>query len=68
MNKISSGYYDEFGVYFTDSHYDLTIHVSDYYGDDAVDMYFDNVSVGINAFVGTNYGNGYIGRYRFARY
>lgn len=68
MTKISTGYYDEFGVYYTNSHYDLSIHVSDYYGDDAVDMYFDNVSVGLNTFVGTNYANGYIGRYRFSRY
>ncbi|MCS3797695.1 hypothetical protein [Niastella sp. OAS944] len=68
MTKISTGYYDEYGVYVTNSHYDLSIHVSDYYGEDAVDMYFDNVSVGINSFVGTNYANGYIGRYRFSRY
>lgn len=68
MTKISTGYYDEYGVYVTNSHYDLSIRVSDYYGDDAVDMYFDNVSVGINSFVGTNYANGYIGRYRFSRY
>ena len=68
MTKISTGYYDEYGVYYTNSHYDLSIHVSDYYGDDAVDMYFDNVSVGLNTFVGTNYANGYIGRYRFSRY
>jgi hypothetical protein len=68
MTKISTGYYDEFGIYYTNSHYDLSIHVSDYYGDDTVDMYFDNVSVGLNTFVGTNYANGYIGRYRFSRY
>jgi len=68
MRSITTGYYDEYGVYFTNSHQDLSIHVSNYYGDDTIDMYFDNVKVYNNSFVGTNYANNTIGRYRFSRY
>ena len=68
MRSMSTGYYDEFGIYFTNSHQDLSIHVSNYYGDDTIDMYFDNVKVYGNSFVATNYANNYIGRYRFSRY
>jgi len=68
MRSITTGYYDEFGVYFTNSHQDLSIHVSNYYGDDVIDMYFDNVKVYNNSFVATNYNNNSIGRYRFSRY
>jgi len=68
MRSITTGYYDEFGVYFTNSHQDLSIHVSNYYGDDTIDMYFDNVKVYSNSFVATNYTNNSVGRYRFSRY
>jgi hypothetical protein len=68
MRTITNGYYDEFGVYFTNSHNDLSIHVSNYYGDDTIDMYFDNVKIYSNSFVATNYANNSIGRYRFSRY
>ena len=68
MRNITTGYYDEYGVYYTNSHQDLAIHVSNYYGDDTIDMYFDNVNVRSSSFVATNYANNYIGRYRFSRY
>lgn len=68
MQTITTGYYDEYGVYFTNSHQSLSIHVSNYYGDDVVDMYFDNVKINANSFVATNYTNNYVGRYRFSRY
>lgn len=65
---ITTGYYDEYGVYYTNSHQDLSIHVSNYYGDDTIDMYFDNIRVYSNSFVATNYANNSIGRYKFSRY
>jgi hypothetical protein len=68
MQTETTGYYDEYGVYFTNSHQSLSIHVSNYAGDDVVDMNFDNVKVYANSFVGTNYTNNYVGRYRFSRY
>jgi hypothetical protein len=68
MRTMTTGYYDEFGVYFTNSHQDLSIHVSNYYGDDTIDMYFDNVNIYPNSFVATNYNNNSIGRYKFSRY
>jgi hypothetical protein len=68
IQTLTTGYYDEFGVYYTDTHQGLSIHVSNYYGDDTIDMYFDNVKIYANSFVATNYTNNYIGRYRFSRY
>ncbi len=50
MKTASSGYYDEAGIYYTNSHRDLQIHVSNYKGDDVVDMYFDNVNIYPNSF------------------
>jgi hypothetical protein len=68
IQTLTSGYYDEYGNYYTNSHQSLSIYVSDYYGDDVIDMYFDNVRISNNSFVGTNYTHNTIGRYRFSRY
>jgi hypothetical protein len=68
LQTVTTGYYDEYGVYFTNSHQSLSIHVSNYHGDDTIDMYFDNVKVYGSSFVATNYTNNYVGRYRFSRY
>lgn len=68
LSMVTSGYYDEYGNYHTDRHQSMSIHVSDYYGDDVIDMYFDNVRINGSSFVGTNYNNNYIGRYRFSRW
>jgi hypothetical protein len=68
IQTLTTGYYDEYGIYFTNTHQGLSIHVSNYYGDDTIDMYFDNVKIYANSFVGTNYTNNYIGRYKFSRY
>jgi hypothetical protein len=63
-----SGYYDEYGTYYTNSHQSLSLHLSNYSGSDVIDMYFDNVKLYNNSFVATNYNGDYIGRYRFSRY
>jgi hypothetical protein len=68
VQYVTSGYYDEYGSYYTDRHQSMSIHVADYYGDDRVDMVFDNVRINANSFVATNYNNNYIGRYKFSRY
>jgi hypothetical protein len=68
MQTASTGYYDEGGIYYNNAHQDLQIHVSNYKGDDVVDMYFDNVNIYPNSFVATNYMNHTIGRYKFSRY
>jgi hypothetical protein len=68
MQPSTDGYYDEYGNYYTNNHQSLSIHVSNYSGSDVVDMYFDDVRVNSNSFVGTNYNSDYIGRYRFSRY
>ena len=68
MNTASTGYYDEAGIYYNNAHQNLQIHVSNYKGDDVVDMVFDNVNIYPNSFVATNYMNHTIGRYKFSRY
>ena len=68
VQTIVSGYYDENGNFYTDAHQSLSLHLSNYAGDDTIDMDFDNVKIGANSFVGTNYTKDYIGRYRFSRY
>lgn len=62
------GYYDEYGTWYVNAHQSMSIHVANYSGSDVVDMYFDNVKIGNNSFVGTNYDKNTIGRYRFSRY
>lgn len=68
IQTVNSGYYDEYGNYYTNSHQSMSLHLSNYYGDDTIDMYFDNIRIYGGSFVGTNYNNDYIGRYRFSRY
>jgi len=68
IQTVTSGYYDEYGNYYTNSHQSMSLHLSNYYGDDTIDMYFDNIRVYGSSFVGTNYNNDYIARYRFGRY
>jgi len=68
METLTTGYYDEYGNFYTNSHEALAIHVANYSGSDVVDMSFDDVKVYANSFVATNYTKDYIGRYRFSRY
>lgn len=62
------GYYDEHGNYYSDRHQALQVNLSDGYGDENINMYFENVRIYSNRFVATNYHNNYIERYRFSRY
>jgi hypothetical protein len=64
----TGGYYDEYGNYYSDRHQSLQVNLTDGYSDDNIDMYFENVRIGSNRFVATNYNNNYIERYRFSRY
>jgi hypothetical protein len=68
IRTTGGGYYDEYGDYYTNTHQSLEVHVSDYYGDDAIDMEFDHVRFRGNNFVATNYNNNYIERFTFGRY
>lgn len=68
MYYSNDGYYDEYGSYYTDRHQSLQVNLTDPYGDENINMYFDNVRFSGNRFVGTNYNNNYIERYRFSRY
>lgn len=68
VTYISGGYYDEYGNYYTDRHQSLEVHVSDYYGGESIDMYFDHVKFNGGSFVATNYNDHYIEKYIFSRY
>lgn len=68
MNNAYGGYYDEYGNYYNDDHKSMSVHLSDYYGDNTINMYFDNVKVYANSFVATNYKSNYIERFKFSRY
>jgi hypothetical protein len=64
----NNGYYDEYGNYYSDRHEALQVNLEDGYGDESINMYFENVRISGNRFVATNYKNHYIERYRFSRY
>ena len=66
--NTNGGYYDEHGSYYSDSHQALQVNLDDPYGDESIDMYFENVRIRSNSFVATNYRNSYVERYRFSRY
>jgi len=68
VRNASGGYYDEYGSYYSDAHQSLQVNLSDYYGDNTINMYFDNVRFRSNTFVATNYKNNYIEKYTFSRY
>jgi hypothetical protein len=64
----SSGYYDEYGNYYTDLHQTLEVHLQDYYSNSSVNMVFDDIKLYGDRFVATNYNNGVVERYAFSRY
>jgi hypothetical protein len=61
-------YYDESGYYRSGYHQSLHIHMYDSYNHSSIDLDFENVVVYTNHFVTTDYYNGYVERYEFARY
>lgn len=65
---VSSGYYDRYGNYYSDSHQSMEIHVSDRYGGGSINLFFDDVIVTGNELIATYYDGHYIQRYIFRRY
>lgn len=64
----SGGYYNEYGDYYTGSHKDLQVQVSNS-GGGAINLYFDNIEyIGANQFITTYYNGKSIERYTFVRY
>ena len=64
----SSGYYDQYGTYFSDVHESFEIHVYDNYTHGSADLYFDDVVFTGGRIIATNYNGGIISRYIFKRY
>jgi hypothetical protein len=62
-----SGYYDESGNYYTDSHKTMTVRLSDSYGNSA-DMYFDDIRVSGGYMTGTVYDGHTLEKYHFSAY
>ena len=68
LNTSYGGYYDEYGSYYSNDHQSLSVDLSDYSGNNSLNMYFDNVRIYANSFVATNYRNDHVERYKFSRY
>ncbi|MES2331008.1 MAG: hypothetical protein V4539_15500 [Bacteroidota bacterium] len=68
LRTISSGYYDEYGNYYSDLHDSFEIHVYDSYTHSSADLYFDDVRFTGNKIIATNYYGGVISKYVFSRY
>ena len=68
INTVISGYYDEFGNYYDESHQAMEVHLSDPYTHSTIDLYFDDVDFRGNRFVATYYNSHSIERYWFSRY
>jgi hypothetical protein len=68
IRTISSGYYDEYGNYYSDLHDSFEIHVYDSYTHSSADLYFDDVRFTGNKIIATNYYGGVISKYVFGRY
>jgi hypothetical protein len=68
IRTISSGYYDEYGTYYSDLHDSFEVHVYDNYTHNSADLYFDDVRFTGNKIIATNYYGGVISKYIFRRY
>jgi len=68
ITTVVSGYYDQYGNYYNDSHQSFEVHVYDSYSNSSVDLYFDDVVFTGNQIIATNYNGTYIERYIFGRY
>lgn len=67
-NTVSSGYYDQYGNYYTDTHNALQVDVADNAGG-SLDLYFDGISfAGSNEFIATYFDGKTVERYVFDRY
>ena len=68
ITTVVSGYYDEYGNYYNNSHQSMEVHLADGYTHSTVDLYFDDVDFRGNRFVATYYNNHSIEKYWFTRY
>jgi hypothetical protein len=68
IRRISGGYYDQYGNYYTDLHDSFEVHVYDNYTHGSVDLHFDDVVFTGNKIIGTNYSGNTISKYIFRRY
>ncbi len=62
-----SGYYDEYGDFYTDSHETMTVRLSDSHGNSA-NIYFDDIKVSGGYLTGTVYDGHTLEKYHFSRY
>lgn len=65
---LSAGYYDQFGNYHNDLHQTFRVHVEDRYGNNCIDLYFDDISITNSSIIGTSYNGHTVTRYIFSRY
>lgn len=68
IRTVSSGYYDQYGNYYSDLHDSFEVHVYDNYTHGSADLYFDDVVFTGNKIIATNYNGNTISKYIFRRY
>lgn len=68
ITTVISGYYDEYGNYYNNSHETMEVHLADGYSHSTIDLYFDDVSFRNDRFVATYYNNHSVEKYWFSRY
>ncbi|MDE3234997.1 MAG: hypothetical protein KGO81_03505 [Bacteroidota bacterium] len=67
-NTVVSGYYDQYGNYYNDSHQTFEVYLYDSYTNTSADIYFDDVFFTGSQMIGTVYTNGVVEKYVFSRY
>jgi len=68
IRTVSTGYYDQYGSYYSDLHEMFEMHVNDGYTHNSIDLYFDDILVTGNSIIATSYNGNTISKYIFRRY
>lgn len=68
IRTVSTGYYDQYGNYYSDLHQMFEMHVRDGVTRNSIDFYFDDIRVSGNRIIATSYSGNVITKYIFVRY
>lgn len=68
LQRVSGGYFDEYGSYYNGPHDQLQVELYDAYTHSSVNLSFDNVNMYGSYFYATYFNGHLIERYAFSRY
>ena len=68
IELVSTGYYDQYGTYYSDLHEMWEMHVNDALTHNSLDLYFDDIYVTGSRIIATSYQGNTISKYVFSRY